>query len=518
MSPLGSIAPSPSAPGPPAWQASSRWRPCWDRAADAPTQSAPPAGPLVAADPEPNALLATSPGPHLAHLHRAGRPPERQCPRPSRGRRGGLPQPDRGQMTPSPPASPRGRRERWASGDYTVVWSAQTADDGEVLAGAYPFRTGVVTNPGAARLDGEWPAPWAVVPRWLVFLGTSIAAGGFVWARLLASNAGAALREVPFAAARWRSARWPRSSPPRCSRFSTACFPRQMAPLPPLAESLWAMPLGWWIQLVALFILALLCLGLLASGRATTRVPETIHLGGIGLRPRGTGRAQSHRLCPCRSPFTRSCPCPCGLPLDTGALPLAIAHQSSTALWLSGLLYLAAGWREIGSDVARFRRVRWMGGVLLAISILTGLVGTWPRFPSVGDLLADRYGQVLAGKGVIVLIILVLGLVAMVLPRRPACRPDRPLPRHPGSPGAGRPVSRRGARADGPPRNGRARDPGRRRAGGRRPGRSHRVWDGERHDPLADSTRLTRRADPRRPPHGRTRRSARTRSARRKSR
>jgi hypothetical protein len=59
-----------------------------------------------------------------------------------------------------------------------------------------------------------------------------------------------------------------------------------------------------------------------------------------------------------------------------------------------------------------------MGGVLLALSILTGLAGALSRFPSITELLTDRFGQVLAGKGVIVLIILVLGLVAMVLPRR----------------------------------------------------------------------------------------------------
>ena len=113
---------------------------------------------------------------------------------------------------------------------------------------------------------------------------------------------------------------------------------------------------------------------------------------------------------------------------SSGAFALAIAHQSSTALWLSGLLYFAAGWREISSDVARFRRVRWMGGALLALSVLTGLVGAWPRFASVGDLLTDRYGQVLAVKGVIVLFILVLGLLAMVLPRRPhAARTGRSL-------------------------------------------------------------------------------------------
>jgi hypothetical protein len=114
--------------------------------------------------------------------------------------------------------------------------------------------------------------------------------------------------------------------------------------------------------------------------------------------------------------------------LDSGALALTIVHQSSTALWLSGLLYLAAGWRELGSDVSRFRRVRWIGGVLLAVSILTGLAAVVPRFASMGELLTDRYGRVLAVKGVIVLFILVLGLLAMILPRRPsAARTGRSL-------------------------------------------------------------------------------------------
>ena len=188
------------------------------------------------------------------------------------------------------------------------------------------------------------------------------------------------------------------------------------------------MPLGWWIQLVALFILALLCLGLLASGRAITRLPDTsIWVGlGSGLAALVGLSLTDYALAVPRSPDL--CPDPCGLPLDPGVLALAIAHQSSTALWLSGLLYFAAGWREIGSDVARFRRVRWMGGALLALSILTGLAGAWPRFASVGDLLTDRYGQVLAVKGVIVLFILVLGLLAMVLPRRPhAARTGRSL-------------------------------------------------------------------------------------------
>jgi len=382
---------------------------------DAPTQNAPPTKALVAAVPEPNAFLATTPD-RISLTFTEPVAPESASVRVLRAGGGEVPL---GQIQGDDAfanrisARPQGTL---GLGDYTVVWSAQTADDGEVLAGAYPFRTGVVANPGAAQLDGEWPASWAVIPRWLVFLGTSLAAGGFIWARLLASGGGGSAPGSPV-----RSGTMAVGA--LAALLATALLPflnRLLSPtddpLPPLVESLWAMPLGWWIQLVALFILALLCLGVLAIGRATARVPVPIIWVGLGsglavlvglsltdhALSLGAGRALA---------LVTST-------LDTGGIPLAIAHQSSTALWLSGLFYLAASWRELGSDVARFRRVRWIGGVLLAVSIVTGLVGIWARFPSVGDLLTDRYGQVLAGKGVIVLIILVLGLVAMVLPRR----------------------------------------------------------------------------------------------------
>jgi copper transport protein len=381
---------------------------------DAPTQSAPPAAPLAASEPEPNAVLATTPDTISLTFTE---PVDLQSASIRVLRAGGGEVPlgqIQGEVALANRISTR-PRGTLGLGDYIVVWSAQTADDGEVLAGAYPFRSGVAANPGAARLDGEWPAPWAIIPRWLVFLGTSTAAGGFIWARLLASGEGSApgspVRSgtmVIGALAALVAA----ALPPFLNRLLSSTDD----PLPPLAESLWAMPLGWWIQLVALFILALLCLGVLASGRATAWLPDAIIWVGLG-----SGLAvlvglslTNHALAPgvglALTPATST--------LDTSAITLAIAHQSSTALWLSGLLYLAGSWRELGSDVARFRRVRWIGGVLLAVSIVTGLAGAWARFPSLGDLLTDRYGQVLAGKGVIVLIILVLGLVAMVLPRR----------------------------------------------------------------------------------------------------
>src|SRR5215204_2442579 len=157
---------------------------------DAPTLSAPSASPLVAADPEPNALLATPPDRISLTFTE---PVDFQSANIRVLRAGGgealLSQLERQGDNASPTRISVRPQGTMGIGDYTVVWSAKTADDGEVIAGAYPFRTGVVTNPGAARLDGEGPAPWAVVLRWLVFLGTSLAAG-FIWARLLASDAG----------------------------------------------------------------------------------------------------------------------------------------------------------------------------------------------------------------------------------------------------------------------------------------------------------------------------------------
>jgi copper transport protein len=394
---------------------------------DAPTQSAPPANLLVAADPEPNARLSQSPDrisltfAEPIDLHSAS----------VRVLRAGGGEVTLGQIQGDDTfltrisTRPQGTL---GAGDYTVVWSAQTAADRQPLSGAYPFRTGVVMNPGAARLAGEWPALWGVVPRWLIFLGTSLAAGGFVWARLLAPSVGGSTPGSPVRTGTMAIGAL-------AALLATALLPfldRLLSPaddsLLPLAASLSGMPLGWWIQLVALFVLALLCLGLLASGRAITRLPAaTVWVGlgsglvalvGLSLTGYGLSVPRLPGLAPALAASS----------LDPGGLVLAIAHQSSTALWLSGLLYLAAGWHEVSSDVARFRRVRWMGGVLLAVSILTGLAGAWSRFTSVGDLLTDRYGQVLAGKGLVVFIILVLGLLVMVLPRRPnAARAGRSL-------------------------------------------------------------------------------------------
>ncbi|MGI8475682.1 MAG: copper resistance CopC family protein, partial [Thermomicrobiales bacterium] len=73
------------------------------------------------------------------------------------------------------------------SGTFTVVWTSRSADDGHVLTGSFAFRAGGTARaPGAATVEGETPSPWAVVTRWLTFLGASIAAAGFAFALLFA--------------------------------------------------------------------------------------------------------------------------------------------------------------------------------------------------------------------------------------------------------------------------------------------------------------------------------------------
>src|SRR5215204_2990574 len=209
---------------------------------DAPAQSAPPTSALVAAVPEPNALLTTIPD-RISLTFAEPIDPQSATVRILRAG-GGEVDLDQLQGDDAFPTRISARlSEPLGAGDYTVVWSTQAADDGQLLAGAYPFRTGIVANPGAAQLDGESPAPWAVMLRWLVFLGTSIGAGGFVWARLLASSAAGGTPGTPVRTGTMAigalAALLATTLLPILNHLLSAAD----SSLPALAESLWSMPL-----------------------------------------------------------------------------------------------------------------------------------------------------------------------------------------------------------------------------------------------------------------------------------
>lgn len=351
---------------------------------------------LTAASPRPNALLAVAP-PHIELEFAAPIDPQTVSVR-LIGPTGAdvalgpvqVVQPEALRILAPPP----GR----LAGDYIVMWSARAVEDDTLFAGAYPFRSGDAATPGAAGIDSEWPRPWAVVLRWGVFLGTAMAAGGFAWSLLPAAGSSA---QTTLPLGRTLAM----TSGAVIALLSTAVLlvPRLMiqgASWGALARSL---PPGWWVRLVALVALTLLCLAVLLIQRRVARLPPALPWFGLGaglavllglsLTSRATAVA------------------------EPGVLAVEIAHQWSTALWISGLIYLIGAWRGFGTDVARFRAVRWVGGVLVAISIVTGIARALPIISSVPEALVARYGQVLAAKSLLVVAIVALGLLALVVPR-----------------------------------------------------------------------------------------------------
>ncbi len=289
-------------------------------------------------------------------------------------------------------------------GDYIVTWSARAAESGALLAGAYPFQSGIIENPGSALRPGEPPDAWAVLLRWLVFIGTALAAGGFGWTGLLAT--GTRTRSpgtVPRGALMTGGA----ITALAATLLSSVIGSSRAAPgigTSSLGDRLQELPLGWWLQAGSLLILTMLCfIAVSHSGGmlSTPRMP-----GGWGL---GIGLLALVGLS-----FTSHAATPPARPL----LAVEIIHQWSAALWISGLVYLLGSWRSLGTDVAHFRRVRWIGGLVFGITIVTGAMVAWGTVPAAGALLFTRYGHVLSGKSILAALILLLGLFGMVLPRR----------------------------------------------------------------------------------------------------
>ena len=63
-------------------------------------------------------------------------------------------------------------------GAYTVSWSNRSLTDGHTLSGSFAFRVGGTDRaPAAATVEGQRPPAWAVLLRWLAFLGVAPAVG-----------------------------------------------------------------------------------------------------------------------------------------------------------------------------------------------------------------------------------------------------------------------------------------------------------------------------------------------------
>lgn len=65
-------------------------------------------------------------------------------------------------------------------GTYSVVWTVRLAEDANERSGAYGFRVGLASIPGAATEGDAWPAFWAVMARFLTLFGLALGLGGLV--------------------------------------------------------------------------------------------------------------------------------------------------------------------------------------------------------------------------------------------------------------------------------------------------------------------------------------------------
>jgi len=284
------------------------------------------------------------------------------------------------------------------TGTFTVGWAVRSREDGHALSGTYAFRVGGGRAPGAARVQGETPAPWAVASRWLTFLGLAAVAGGAFFARLIVGpgadempgterrrtlvTAGSAIALVATLAEPLLQDRWPRAG------IATEG----------LRGSVEAMPDAWWLRLAAVVLIpTILALTAIRGSRvpsltraATWMLLVVALLGLLGLSLTSHAAAREHWR-----------------PLGIASVVL---HEWSIAVWVGGLAHLAIAWpRQRGDQpddgrpavatsidpVRRFSRIA-LG--LVVIGVATGILNSGLILPHLSSLWESGYGKVLLLK------------------------------------------------------------------------------------------------------------------------
>jgi copper transport protein len=278
-------------------------------------------------------------------------------------------------------------------GTLTVVWSVRSETDGHTLNGTYSFRVGSDRAPSAATVEGTTPRAWEVATRWLTFIGTSLAAAGFLFALALIragdepasvtrrryglAVAGAAVALLATVLEPWLQTRWPPEG--------TAA--------PSLSAAVTALPDAWWMRPAALTPALLLGLLIWRQPRRWSRLAglggalALAALLGLSLTSHSAAERGDWRL------------------LAIGA---NILHQWTIALWVGGLAHLALWWSghrraaatgEVpeGADrpVRRFSRIAL---VLVAIGVATGVTNAGLLLPTLRSLWTSDYGVVLLVK------------------------------------------------------------------------------------------------------------------------
>jgi copper transport protein len=306
------------------------------------------------------------------------------------------------EIDPSDPQRVTASVTGMSTGAYTVNWQATSDVDGHTLSGSFGFRVATGNAPGAATVEGERPQGWAVVTRWITFLGASLAAAAFLFValairdhtprlqqRLLYASLGASL--VALLATLLEP--WLQTVDPPAG-----------AEAPTLSNAIAGLPDAWWIRPAALAIaIGIVIIALGPSRRQTTPVAvpmlgagaALITLLGLSLTSHAAARETWSAL----------------------ATLSIVLHQWSVGLWIGGLGALAISWpsrataepaESVGASAHPIRRFSMAALILAIIGIGTGLINSGLALPSLDALWGSDYGRVLIAK--LVLLVPVLGL------------------------------------------------------------------------------------------------------------
>jgi copper transport protein len=295
-------------------------------------------------------------------------------------------------------------------GTYTVRWAVTSATDGHALSGTYAFRVGGGIPPGSATTADTAPAVWAVITRWLTFVGAALAVGVLTLGRF----------QTVAPDQRWR--RWRMTLVMTGSGLglaATLAEPvlsslRSNAPLS-IGDALLALPDAWWWRPAALGGLLVLGMGVRYARRDRFDAAYAfagVALGlasllGLALTSHAAGRNDQRWI----------------------AIAVDLVHQWSVAVWF-GLLLALGAWKFIqrgtpaAVDMPAFSRTSL---VLVVVGLVSGLLNTGYVYPIV-DRVRDQglstaviaplwdalYGKFLAAK----LAVLVVALILAVRHRR----------------------------------------------------------------------------------------------------
>lgn len=286
----------------------------------------------------------------------------------------------------------------FATGTYTVNWSEQSADDGHSLSGTFGFRIGTGRAPGAATVSGEKPAVWAVVLRWLTFLGAGTAAAGLIWigySALADSDARQKRRGAIAMAAAIAGLVATLLEPLLQSQF-----PPEGVTKPSISEAVAGLPNPWWLRPAGLAV-AIVALAVLHFYRKKSAWRPIGFIGAIGALVALLGLALTTHVAARES-------------WNLAAKASVSLHELSVGLWAGGLLMLALAWprgaatgeEPTGRDA--LRQFSKAATVLAPIGIVTGIINSGLVLPSLDSLWESDWGRILIIKVAILVPVMIL--------------------------------------------------------------------------------------------------------------